>query len=126
MKRFYQQIIFFYIIILSIISILYFTQTISSLFLLSSLLAAGINLANAFAAVKLFQVSYKKGSSSFMIYNLGGLGIRLMGILIIFLLVIKFLKIDEYAFIFIFFLFYFISLILEVFFYIKYKENSKF
>lgn len=126
MKRFYQQIIFFYIIILSIISILYFTQTISLLFLLSSLLAAVINLTNAFAAVKLFQVSYKKGSSSFMIYNLGGLGIRLMGILIIFLLVIKFLKIDEYAFIFIFFLFYFISLILEVFFYIKYKENSKF
>lgn len=126
MKRFYKQNLIFYVLILSIIAILYFTQTISLLFLLSSLLAAAINIANAYAAVKLFQISYKKGSSSFMIYNLGGLGIRLLGILIIFLLVIKFLKIDEYAFIFIFFLFYFISLILEVFFYIKYKENSKF
>ncbi|MFZ1291728.1 MAG: hypothetical protein WAR79_16650 [Melioribacteraceae bacterium] len=125
MKSFYKQIVYLYLSTFLIIAILYFTQIISPTFLFSAVLAGIINLINAFAAVKLFQISYKKGGSSFMIYNLGGLGIRLFGLLIIFLLIIKFLNIDEYAFIFIFFLFYFISLILEVFFYIKYKENSK-
>lgn len=125
MKRFLNQIIYLYLSVFIIIAILYFTKTIASKFLFSAILAGIINLINAFAAVKLFQLSYKKGGSSFLIYNLGGLGIRLISLLIIFLLIIKLLNIDEYAFIFIFFLFYFISLILEVFFYIKYKENIK-
>ncbi len=125
MKQFYKQILFLYTISLIILVILLFLNIISLLFFTSSLLAAGLNLLNAFVAVKLFQISYKKGSSSFLIYNFGGLGIRLMGLLVVFLIIIKFLNIDKYAFIFIFFLFYFISLILEVFFYIKYKENSK-
>lgn len=125
MKQFYKQILLLYIISLIILIVLLLLNITSVLFFLSSILAAGLNLLNAFAAVKLFQISYKKGSSSFLIYNLGGLGIRLMGLLVVFLIIIKFLNIDKYAFIFIFFLFYFISLILEVFFYIKYKENSK-
>jgi hypothetical protein len=75
-------------------------------------------------AVKLFNISYKKGASSFMIYNLGGLGLRLMVLLVIFVLVIKFLNIDEYGFILIFFLFYFISLIFEVIFYINKTQNK--
>ena len=54
-----------------------------------------------------------------MIYNLGGLSLRLFALLIIFVLVIKFLNIDKYAFILVFFLFYFITLVIEVLFYLR-------
>ncbi len=119
MSIFLKRIISLYLIIFTILTILFFSGTISKLFLFSSMIAGALNLINAFAAVKFFQLSHKSGNSSFMIYNLGGLTVRLLGLLVVFVLVIKFLNIDEYAFIFIFFLFYFISLILEVMFYIK-------
>ncbi len=94
------------------------------IFFTSSIYAGLLNIINSFVAVKLFNISYKKGASSFMIYNLGGLGLRLMLLLVIFVLVIKFLNIDEYGFILIFFLFYFISLIFEVIFYINKTQNK--
>jgi len=96
-----------------------YTGTISNLFFISSIYAGILNLINALAAVQLFKISYKTGGSSFMIYNLGGLGIRLLFLLTIFVLVIKFLNIDKYGFILVFFLFYFISLVFEVIFYLK-------
>lgn len=59
-----------------------------------------------------------------MIYNLGGLVVRLMVLLTIFVLVIKFLNIDNYGFILVFFLFYFISLVFEVKFYLKKAKKT--
>lgn len=59
-----------------------------------------------------------------MIYNLGGLVVRLMVLLTIFVLVIKFLNIDDYGFILVFFLFYFISLVFEVKFYLKKAKKT--
>ncbi|MCB0750393.1 MAG: hypothetical protein KDC52_02845 [Ignavibacteriae bacterium] len=119
MNIFFKRIIVLYLLVFAVITILYFTNSISQLFVISSIYAGALNLINALAAVKLFQLSHKAGNSSFIIYNLGGLTVRLISLLIAFVIVIKFLNIDEYAFIFIFFIFYFVSLIFEVFFYIK-------
>lgn len=119
MNKFTKQIIFLYGIVYIILTTLYFTDVISQTFFISSIYAGLLNLINAFLAVKLFNLSYKYGGSMFMIYNLGGLGIRMIFLLIIFVLVIKFLNIDKYAFILVFFLFYFISMIFEVMFYLK-------
>jgi hypothetical protein len=114
-----KNIIFLYILVYSILSILKFFNVVNDLFLISSIYAGILNLANTYAAVKLFNFSYRSGNTSFMIYSLGGLGIRLMVLLLIFVLVIKFLNIDYYGFILVFFLFYFISLIFEIIFYLK-------
>lgn len=124
MNSFLKRIIILYILVYSVLGIFYFTGTIDKMFFISSIYAGLLNIINSFAAVKLFNISYKKGASSFMIYNLGGLGLRLMLLLVIFVLVIKFLNIDEYGFILIFFLFYFISLIFEVIFYINKTQNK--
>ena len=124
MNSFIKRILVLYSIVYIVLGFLYFNNTISQLFFVSSIYAGILNLINSFAAVKLFNISYKKGASSFMIYNLGGLGLRLMVLLVIFVIVIKFLNIDEYGFILIFFLFYFISLIFEVIFYINKTQNK--
>lgn len=92
---------------------------------MSAIYAGVLNVINSVIAVKLFNISYKKKASSFMIYNLGGLGIRLLLLLIVFVIVIKFLNIDEYGFILIFFLFYFSSLVFEVIFYINRTQNKR-
>ena len=124
MNSFIKRILVLYTVVYIVLGILYFNNTISQLFFTSSIYAGILNLINSFVAVKLFNISYKKGASSFMIYNLGGLGLRLMVLLVIFVIVIKFLNIDEYGFILIFFLFYFISLIFEVIFYINKTQNK--
>jgi len=73
-----------------------------------------------------FQKSLGKNNNDFLLYNLGGMGIRLLFLLIVVIIVIKFLNIDEYAFIFLFFIFYFISLVFEVnYFRKKAKEQGK-
>ena len=124
MNSFVKRIIILYAIVYIVLGIFYYIGTINQLFFTSAIYAGLLNIINSFAAVKLFNVSYKKGASSFMIYNLGGLGLRLLMLLVIFVLVIKFLNIDEYGFILIFFLFYFISLIFEVIFYINKTQNK--
>ena len=119
LNNFTKKILYLYLVVYFILFILHYTGVISQLFIISSIYAGLINLMNAFAAVKLFNISYKSGASTFMIYNLGGMGIRLFSILIIFVLVIKILNVDKYGFILVFFLFYFISLVFEVIFYLK-------
>lgn len=123
MNNFIKSIIGLYVIVYLVLLLLYNFDVITTHFLSSSIYAGLLNLINAFLAVKLFNISYKKGGSSFMIYNLGGLGIRLMFLLIAFVVIIKFLNIDKYGFILVFFLFYFISLFFEVIFYLK-KSNK--
>lgn len=119
MNSFSKSIIYLYVIVYIILLSLRYADIISHLFFISAIYAGVLNLVNAFAAVQLFKISFKSGSSSFMIYNLGGLGIRLISLLVIFVLVIKLLNIDKYGFILVFFLFYFISLVFEVIFYLK-------
>ncbi len=125
MNSFFKRIIVVYTLVYILLIVLFYLNFISKLFLVSSIYAGILNLINSVIAVKLFNISYKKKASSFMIYNLGGLGIRLLLLLIVFVIVIKFLNIDEYGFILIFFLFYFSSLIFEVIFYINRTQNKR-
>lgn len=119
MADFTKKIIYLYLIIFAILFLLNILHVISLLFLTSAFYAGVLNLINAFVAVRLFKLSYKSGAKSFLIYNLGGLGFRLIIIIICIIVVIKFLNIDEYGFILVFFLFYFVSLIFEILFYLK-------
>lgn len=119
MNNITKPITILYIVVYSTLIILNALDIVSYLFLISSVYAGLLNLLNTIVAVKIFNKSYQSNNSTFMIYNLGGLGIRLFILIIVFVLVIKFLNIDEYAFILVFFLFYFISLIFEVIFYLK-------
>lgn len=125
MKNLTRKIILFYLITYFILIALYYFHVITTHFLISSIYAGAINLINSFAAIKVFELSLKKEGSAFMFYNLGGLGIRLFIILVIFVLVIKFLNIDKYGFILTFFIFYFVLLFLEVIFYHKTVKNIK-
>ena len=118
-----KAIVILYSLIYTAIIILRITETVSVDFLVSSIYAGLLNLINTILAVVFFKKSYKSGSQKFMIYNLGGMGVRLMLLLVVFVIVIKFLNIDYYAFILVFFLFYFISLIFEVLFYLKKSKN---
>lgn len=92
----------------------------------AALIAGLINAVNAFAAYIFFEKSYQKSNNKFLIYNLGGMILRLLFLLVFVFIVIKFLKIDKYAFIFLFFIFYFTSLFFEVrYFMKKAKEQGK-
>ena len=125
MRSLTRKIIFFYVLTYTILFFLFYSDIITVNFLISSIYAGIINLLNSFTAIRIFELSIKKEGSSFIFYNLGGLGMRLIIILIIFVLVIKFLNIDKYGFILTFFIFYFVLLFLEVIFYHKTVKNFK-
>ena len=120
-----KKIIFLYVVTYTILFVLFYFDVITVNFLISSIYAGLINLINSYTAIRLFELSIKKEGSSFIFYNIGGLGIRLIIILIIFVLVIKFLNIDKYGFILTFFILYFVLLFLEVIFYHKTVKNFK-
>ncbi len=96
------------------VAILYYNNIISSYAVEASLYAGLLNLINLFAAYFLFKKSIGKSGNTFVAFNLGGIGLRMVFLLISIALIIKFLKIDKYAFILVFFLIYFILLSLEV------------
>ncbi len=76
-----------------------------------------LNLLNTVVAVKLFDRSIKGTNKLFLINVLGGMGLRILFLLICIFLVIKLLNIDKYIFIFTFFIIYFILLIFEIVYY---------
>ena len=121
-----KQISIIVIGILALVTILSFFGVFEKTIITAALLSGGITLVNSFAAQILFDKSYQQSNQKFLIYNLGGMGVRLIFLLVVVFIVIKFLKIDEYEFIFLFFIFYFTSLFLEVnYFRIKAKEQGK-
>lgn len=92
----------------------------------TALLAIGLNVPTTFSAYYFFNKSLGKSNNEFLLFNLGGMMIRLFFLLVVVFIVIKFLNIDKYAFIFLFFIFYFTSLIFEVnYFRVKAKEQGK-
>lgn len=62
----------------------------------------------------LTELSYKKPNKIFLLYNMGGMGARILLMLILVFLTIKFLKVDEFEYIFTFFLFYVLFLVYEI------------
>ncbi len=90
------------------------------------LIAAPINMLTSFSAYFFFKKSLGRTNNEFLLFNLGGMLLRMFFLLIVLIIVIKFLNVDKYAFIFLFFIFYFTSLIFEVnYFRVKAKEQGK-
>lgn len=76
-----------------------------------------LNIVNTLLAIKLFDRSIKGSNKLFLINVLGGMGLRILFLLICILLIIKLLNIDKYLFIFTFFIIYFILLVFEIVYY---------
>lgn len=125
MSKFLRNIAIFYLSSFIIVLILNYFKIINELRFFSIIYAGILSLINVLAAVLLFRYSYKSRHSSFMIFNFGGIGVRIFFLLIALVLVIKLLNIDKYAFILVFFLFYFISLSLEVVYYLQTTTKNK-
>ena len=125
MSKFIRNIVIFYLLSFIVILILKNYEIITELSFYSIIYAGILNLVNVLTAVLLFHYSLKSSHSSFMILNFGGLGIRIFFLLFGFVLVIKLLNIDKYAFILVFFLFYFISLSLEVMYFLRTTTKNK-
>lgn len=81
----------------------------------SLIFAIIFNLFNFLIAIYLLNFSLKKSNTTFLLATLGGMGLRLLLMLALVLIAILFLNIDKYAFIFGFFIIYFISLIYEIY-----------
>ena len=106
--------LFLYVVAYSVFGVLFYLKIVDSLFIFSSFYAAILNISNILLALLLYYFSVGKSNSAFLILNLGGMGVRLLFLLISVFIFLKFLKIDKYAFIFIFFIFYFLQIIFEI------------
>lgn len=84
----------------------------------------GLNLINSFLALVLFEFSKNRNNQIFLIANIGGIGLRLGFLLIAIIILIKFLIIDIYGFILVFFIFYFILLFSEIWYFSKFKRKN--
>jgi hypothetical protein len=105
--------------------ILFQLQVIDQLILVSAVYAGLLNIINFVTASAAFIWTLKKDNKKFLIFNLGGMGVRLFFLLLGIFILLKFLKIDFYAFILVFFVFYFIFLIVEVYNFHKTMESVK-
>lgn len=96
-----------------------FFPSIKGQIIFSFFAALLINSLNLISAMLLFRYSMNKSTKIFLISNLGGMVLRMMLMLIIFIISLKTLNIDQYAFIFTFLVFYFISLFGEIIYFHK-------
>jgi hypothetical protein len=113
-KKIINQVLLLFIVSYLIIYGLYRYNVVSYEFLSASFYAGIINALNVTAALLAFNYTLNKSNSAFLIFNMGGMVVRLFVLLGIFLIFLKFLNIDKSGFIFTFFFLYFISLILEI------------
>jgi hypothetical protein len=114
MKKIYKQIVLVYIFVYLFIFLFYFLNTLTQNFLISTFPAGILNLLNSIAAIYAFQRGFNRSNNVFLIYILGGMLIRLLVMLILVFLTLKYLNIDKLGFIFTLFIIYFINLILEI------------
>ncbi|MGD8778238.1 MAG: hypothetical protein PVH88_04675 [Ignavibacteria bacterium] len=119
MKKKINQIIIIFLTGYLIIAVLFWQDLIDQHNLNATLYAGLLNMVNTFLALMLYQLSYKKNNKSFLLMNLGGMGLRLFLVVGTIFIFFKFLNIDKYGFIFTFFIFYFVFLIIEVDFFRK-------
>jgi hypothetical protein len=86
--------------------------------------AAGLNLINMIIAISIFSYSASKDLNQFVFFTLFSITIRIILIISAILIIIKFININKTAFIFTFFVIYFIFLILEIVYY-KHRLTKK-
>lgn len=90
----------------------------------SILVAGSIIIINFILYIIFFNLSLGKKNNLFLIYIMGGMGVRLFIVLLLVLISLKFLKIDETGFIFALFVWYILSLVMEIVL-VKDKLNNK-
>ncbi len=114
MNTAFKQFIIATLVVYSLIILLFLLNVFNTAFLVASAVSGLINIANFLASIWAFNRGFKKSNKEFLIYTLGGMGIRLFFVLLLVFISIQFLNIDKYGFIFTLVLMYFISLIIEV------------
>jgi len=92
---------------------------------LSIFLALFLNIINLFLALLLYNISKNRSNQTFLLLNLGGMGVRIFYLLISFTLSLIFLEIDKYAFILVFLIFYIMSIVFEVRHFNSKKDRKK-
>jgi hypothetical protein len=99
------NIIVLFLLLLKFIDLRFFTS-----FEYSTLLGLG----NYLLFVSFSHFSIKKSNKTFLLVNLGGMVLRLFLMLFVVLLVLNYLKVDQYAFIFGFLFWYLFFLVFEI------------
>ncbi len=104
----------FFILTIIVIYLLNSFEIISIIARNSILYACLVSFINFLVFILLAEFSFKKSNKTFLLYNLGGMGLRVLMMLVLVFLIIKFLEVDEFKFIFVFFLLYILLLIYEI------------
>lgn len=112
-KKTKYPVIFFIIYVISVLILSYY-QKLTPVITGSLLYSAGLVALNFFLFLIFWEFSNSKPNKTFLIFNLGGMVLRLLLTLIGVFVVIKFLNIDKYAFIFALFIWYILFLSYEV------------
>ncbi len=99
---------------ISLIIILAFLKTLSIQTVYPILLASFISVLNFVIFLMMFKYSIKKSNKFFLLFSIGGVILRLFMMLVAVVLVLKFLKVDDFSFIFAFFLWYIFFLTFEI------------
>ncbi len=101
--------------LVDIIAVLFLLLKIVDLsFFISFEYSAILGLCNYLLFVSFSHFSIKKSNKTFLLVNLGGMILRLFLMLIVVLLVLNYLKVDQYAFIFGFLFWYLFFLVFEI------------
>lgn len=108
-----------------LIGLLYYSGIISHTFFIASIYAGILNLVNSLVAILLFNKVSEKSYNLFLLANLGGMIGRMFFILISVVVVIKFLNIDKYGFILVFFVYYFCLLLIEIWYFYNQSKNFR-
>ncbi|MGK9368094.1 hypothetical protein ACSSWA_04285 [Melioribacter sp. Ez-97] len=109
-----KNILILYLILNLAVIVLFLTDTIDTGLFISIMTPSGIVLANFIIFSILYKKSDGKSNKNFLLYNLGGMVFRMVFVLLLIFLSLKFLKIDKYGFIFAFFIWYILFLIVEI------------
>lgn len=103
-----------YIVAIVVVLIMQFTSGIKVNTGSSILLALTMSAINFSFFLLSFQLSYKKSNKTFLLFTMGGIGVRLVIMLGAVFISLKFLNVDLLAFIFGFFISYFFLLFYEI------------
>lgn len=94
--------------------LLIFLKVITSFVGYSILLGIAISTLNFLLFICAYEYSIKKSNNTFLIFTLGGIGIRILIVLLMVFISIKFLKVALLGFIFALFIWYVFFLIFEI------------
>jgi hypothetical protein len=125
MKKITGKILFLFLLFYFISLILYYAKIIKSDSFIAACLGGLLSLGNAVAALVLNKNSEGKSNVVYLLYNIGGMGLRMVVMLGVIVLCIKLLKVEVFGFILSFFILYFITLIMEMNYFRKNQENNQ-